>query len=163
MLPYGTPLNQWRVVPVIVPMNILQRIASYPYEIIIWALKTFKCPSRSSTPEKGVIFGVIKWGGIVSSIIAYENGWGLSLSNKSGERVRMFLLTCRCTTLRNSSFAFYSYSLPRIVSSIILQEQSTSSWSRFWLARDSSRSARASSYRGSSSCWNSYACHFTSS
>ena len=71
-----------------IPMNILHRTMSDPPKIIIWALNTFRWLSGSSTPEKGVIFSVMKWGGIGSSIICYENGWGLSLEDMSGEHAQ---------------------------------------------------------------------------
>lgn len=106
MYPYGTLLNHWRIVLVNVPMNILHRTTSDPPEIIIWALNAFRWLSGFSTPEKGVIFTVMKWVGIDSSIISCENDWGLLCDDMFGERARIFRLPCLCMVLRNFSFLF---------------------------------------------------------
>ena len=108
----------------------------------------FRWVSRSSTLEKGVIFGVRKCGGIGSSIICREKGWGSSLKDGSGERTRMVRCCCLCMALHSSLLAFCNSSFTCAVSSIILREASTSLRRRSWWIRASSLcrfcSARAS-------------------
>lgn len=120
-----------------------------PPEIIIWALNDFKWHLGSSTLEKGVIFVVMKWGGINSSIISYKNSWGLSHDDMSGERARALLLPCLCMILRNSSFIFCSFSFIQTIFSTNLLEESTAPMSHSWFVRASSQLVWASSRRRS--------------
>ena len=109
-----------------------------PSKMIIWALNSFRWLSGSSTQEKRVIFGLIKWGGIGSSMIWCENGLGSSLEDMFGERVRTLRRSCLCMFLHNSLFVLRNSSLARAFSSIVLRETSISSMRRTWLIHVSS-------------------------
>jgi len=100
-------------------MNILQRSTFDLPVIIIWARKAFRWLLGSSALEKEVTFGVIKCGGIGSSMIACKNGWGLFFHDIYGEWIHTSLLTCLCMVLYSSSLLFVAFRLSeRCLSSI---------------------------------------------
>jgi len=59
-------------------INILQCIASVPPEIIIWPLNAVRWASGSSETVKKIL-GIMKLAGMITSIIACENGQGQAL------------------------------------------------------------------------------------
>ena len=110
MWPFGKPINHCSVVPVNVPINILQCITFVPLEIIIWALNAVRWTSGSFAPVK-TILGVMNLAGMTSSIISSENGLGRALGWIVGPRSLVECLPSCCRYLNNSSLALRNSSL----------------------------------------------------
>ena len=110
MWPSGRPTNDYSIVPVNVPMNNLQCMASIPPRMIIRALNAMRWASGSSVPIKKIL-GIMKLVGTMTSMIACENGMGRALS--STVRLHSFMESSpsRCRSLRNSSLSLHSSSL----------------------------------------------------
>lgn len=67
-------LNHYRVVPASVPINISHRMTSFPLEISIYAQKALRWASESPSPVNGETFGIMKCGGMISSMIPLTRG-----------------------------------------------------------------------------------------
>jgi len=66
--------NHFKVVPVSVPMNILQRMATFPLKINICARKVLRWLFESPFPMNDATLGIKKWGGICFSMICLVKG-----------------------------------------------------------------------------------------
>jgi len=110
MCPSGRPMNQSNVVLANVRMNSLQCMASIPLEIIIWVWKVVMWASGSSIPVK-VILGVMKFVGITTLMIAWENDMGRALTGIGGLCSPAECSPKRCRSLRSSSLALRNSSL----------------------------------------------------
>ena len=110
MCPSGRSMNQSNVVPANVPMNNLQCMAFVPPKIIIWVRKVVMRASGSSIPVK-VILGVMKFVGITTSMIVWENDMGWALTGMGGRCSHVAHSPKCCRSLRNSSLVMRNSSL----------------------------------------------------
>ena len=136
------------IIIVEVPMNTLQRTTSDSLEIYIWAQNAFKWFSGSSNLEKGVSFNMMRYDGIGSSMIVCKNGWGFSLADAFGERIRAPILTCLCIALRKDTiFHQFSRRIYLNPKSFLIGLTSSRRRSRSW------RNSSACFFVSSLSCW----------